>query len=196
MHGPLYSLGPSDGTGKFHVDDAFQIIVVTQTVKRKIIKMPDRLQPRSYRCDIPILSGNNTVKLMTWSTIAPYYVIDGWLTFLAKSSAHENTSIVRWGVPIVYADQGYSIATVTLDGQVKGSISNYTFSSPVTGNHTLDVNSPLPPPVKLLPPAGTGGTTDPSGVNSVAFGGSLKFTITLQMDMRDQIYKLMGKHSP
>ncbi len=69
---------------------------------------------------------------------------------------------------------GYHVANVTVDGQSLGSIESYAFSN-ITGNHTISVNFSAVT-YTITATSGAGGTISPSGVVTVAAGGSREFT--------------------
>ena len=69
---------------------------------------------------------------------------------------------------------GYGIANVTVDGSNVGTSSTYTFST-VSANHTISVSFYN---YNITATAGANGSISPSGVTSVAPGGSQSYTIT------------------
>ena len=71
---------------------------------------------------------------------------------------------------------GYEIQSVTVDGQNKGKISSYTFSS-VTGGHTISAVF-VKKTYTLTASASTGGSISPGGNISISHGDSKTFTIT------------------
>ncbi|MEM7572345.1 MAG: malectin domain-containing carbohydrate-binding protein [Bacteroidota bacterium] len=75
-------------------------------------------------------------------------------------------------------DAGFEIADVLVDGNSVGAVSSYDFID-VQADATIEAFfSALPVFYTITASAGVGGMISPSGVQSVAAGGSLSFTIT------------------
>jgi hypothetical protein len=81
-------------------------------------------------------------------------------------------------------DAGYTVGTVTVDGQVQPPVDvtkddfSYTFAN-VTANHTVAVTFVVAPPSSytITATAGSGGTITPSGAASVTTGANQTFTV-------------------
>jgi hypothetical protein len=77
----------------------------------------------------------------------------------------------------IAAGTGFQIADVKVDGTSKGAINSYSFPA-VTSNYTIDASfAPLVTQFVITASAGTGGTINPSGQVSVAYGGQQTFTV-------------------
>jgi FlaG/FlaF family flagellin (archaellin) len=78
-----------------------------------------------------------------------------------------------------YADSGYHVADVSVDGNSVGAVLSYTFVD-VVSDHTLSVTFEADAPVThtITASAGTGGSISPSGSVVVNHGASQGFTIT------------------
>ncbi len=72
---------------------------------------------------------------------------------------------------------GYHILDVLVDGVSVGAVTSYTFTN-VTANHTIAASFASNAPLTITASAGTGGTIDPSGAVSVAYGSDQPFTMT------------------
>ncbi len=76
----------------------------------------------------------------------------------------------------ITASTGYLIDNVVVDGESKGAIATYTFSS-VTGNHTLSASFKLQQ-FAITATAGQGGKVTPGGQVAVPYGSNQTFTMT------------------
>jgi sialate O-acetylesterase len=75
-------------------------------------------------------------------------------------------------------DKGYFIQDVTVDGVSVGSVNYYTFD-PLYANHTMAATfASTAPTFNVTSSSGPGGSISPSGVQTVAQGGSQTFSIT------------------
>jgi SprB-like repeat protein len=107
-------------------------------------------------------------------------------TFTITASAGAGATISPSGATTVACggSQSYTIAPsgdcgaydVSVDGASKGRITAYTFTN-VQANHSITVTI-NPGPFTIAASASGGGTITPSGVTSVACGGSQSYTIT------------------
>ena len=70
---------------------------------------------------------------------------------------------------------GYHVADVLVDGLSVGAVTSHTFTN-VTANHTIAASFAVDM-LTIAASAGAGGTIDPSGAVTVAYGGSRSFAI-------------------
>ena len=75
----------------------------------------------------------------------------------------------------ITANTGYTISSVTVDGDLSGAVSSYTFSN-VTAAHTISATFSAIS-YTITASAGTGGTISPSGAVSVSHGSNRTFSI-------------------
>lgn len=75
-------------------------------------------------------------------------------------------------------DDGFWIASISIDGTGIGAFSTYTFTN-VTRDHTIEATfADLPPTYEIRASAGAGGNIDPSGTIPVAAESEKAFTIS------------------
>jgi len=73
-------------------------------------------------------------------------------------------------------DIGYHVADVLVDGASVGAVSSHTFTN-VTANHTISASFAINT-YTITSSAGVGGSIDPAGSTTVAYGNDQAFTIT------------------
>ncbi|MGH2570718.1 MAG: T9SS type A sorting domain-containing protein, partial [bacterium] len=107
-------------------------------------------------------------------------------TYTIAASAGPGGTITPDGVVVVahgdtlafmiVADSTYHTADVSVDGVSIGVVSAYTFSN-VMADHSIEASFALDT-FTIAASAGSGGSIDPSGSVSVAYGDSISFTMT------------------
>jgi len=125
----------------------------------------------------------------TFSNVTANHTIEASfsiLTYSITASAGANGSISPSGnvntnygqnqTFTITPNTGYEIANVLVDGVSVGAVDTYTFSN-VTANHTIEASFTLQTYV-IAASSGEGGSIDPSGTITVAYGGSQLFTFT------------------
>jgi hypothetical protein len=117
----------------------------------------------------------NTSVVNTYSIIASVNGTGGTISPAGTSSISSGGSRTFTITP----DSGYRIASVIVDGQSVGAVTNYTFSN-VTANHTITATftANIMTYTITASVSSTGGTISPSGTIFVSSGGSKTFTIT------------------
>lgn len=108
------------------------------------------------------------------------------ITYTISAGAGPNGSITPSGEVTVAAGgngqftitpaDGYGVADVLVDGVSVGAVTSYTFYD-VIANHTISAAF-APVTFTITSTAGANGTVSPSGITTVAKGGSLTITVT------------------
>ncbi len=115
---------------------------------------------------------------ITMPSISSRYLIGG-SAGTGGTISPSGTTQLNWGANQTFTispNQGYSIASVLVDGASVGAVSTYSFTN-VTANHTISCSFSQNQ-YTINVSAGAGGTISPSNAVILNWGGNQTFTIT------------------